>query len=420
MPRLTDIKYRIDQLDGGTFQNLCDAYLSCLGYKNVCSLGMKAGTSKTTIGNPDTYFLNADEKYIFVMYTTQKTDFLRKAMFDISKCFDFSATGVAANEVVEIVFCHTYERLSPGEDKALRDVCNKNGASLVLKGLDEIATDIFLRHHIIAKDFLDISLDSGQILTKEEFVKSNDANSMSAPLNTAFQFRENEKGAILAGLQTHDVVLLSGPAGIGKTRLALEACNVYAAENNIELRCIRSKYLEIYEDIKNLFSTPENYVFLVDDANELSGLHHILTFLNENKQKQLLKIVITVRNYARSTVSQSILGFAKYELVKVPVFTDEEICKLMGEHYGITNRLYTDRIVAISEGNARLAMLAGKVASETETLASISDASELCDSYYRKQIDSIPDGSQSEMISAGIVAFLQAIHLHNKEHLRPS
>ena len=29
MSKLTDIQYRIDQLDGGAFQNLCDAYLTC-------------------------------------------------------------------------------------------------------------------------------------------------------------------------------------------------------------------------------------------------------------------------------------------------------------------------------------------------------------------------------------------------------
>ena len=31
MSKLTDIKNRIDQMDGGAFQNLCDAYLSYKG-----------------------------------------------------------------------------------------------------------------------------------------------------------------------------------------------------------------------------------------------------------------------------------------------------------------------------------------------------------------------------------------------------
>ena len=55
-------------MDGGAFQNLCDAYLSYKGYKNAYSLGMYTGTDKTAKGNPDTYFLTAENKYVFVMY----------------------------------------------------------------------------------------------------------------------------------------------------------------------------------------------------------------------------------------------------------------------------------------------------------------------------------------------------------------
>ena len=57
MSKLVDIKRKIDELDGGAFQNLCDVYLTCKGYKNGYSLGMVTGTNKTAKGNPDTYFL---------------------------------------------------------------------------------------------------------------------------------------------------------------------------------------------------------------------------------------------------------------------------------------------------------------------------------------------------------------------------
>ncbi len=117
MSKLTDIKNRIDQMDGGSFQNLCDAYLSYKGYKNIYSLGMHSGTDKTAKGNPDTYFLTAEKKYVFVMYTTQKTDFLKKAIDDIDKCFDSQKTGVSAEDIVEIIYCHTYGRLGPGDDQ---------------------------------------------------------------------------------------------------------------------------------------------------------------------------------------------------------------------------------------------------------------------------------------------------------------
>ena len=69
MSKLTDIKRKIDELDGGAFQNLCDAYLACKGYGNGYSLGMHTGTDKTAKGNPDTYFLKDDNNYVFTMYT---------------------------------------------------------------------------------------------------------------------------------------------------------------------------------------------------------------------------------------------------------------------------------------------------------------------------------------------------------------
>ena len=62
MSKLTDIKNRIDQMDGGSFQNICDAYLSYKGYKNVYSLGRRTVTDKIALGNPDTYFVSAEKK----------------------------------------------------------------------------------------------------------------------------------------------------------------------------------------------------------------------------------------------------------------------------------------------------------------------------------------------------------------------
>ena len=119
MSKLTDIKYRIDQLDGGTFQNLCDEYLTHRGYGTGYSLGMKTGTSKTAKGNPDTYFLTKTGKYVFVMYTTQKDDFIKKALEDLEKCFDSGKTGLPPEDVAEVVYCHTCGRLLPGDSQLL-------------------------------------------------------------------------------------------------------------------------------------------------------------------------------------------------------------------------------------------------------------------------------------------------------------
>ena len=123
MSKLIDIKHRIMELDGGTFQNLCDAYLHCEGYGSGYSLGMQTGTNKTAPGSPNTYFLTAENKYVLVMYSTQQKDFLKKAKEDIEKCFDSAKTGLSEDDVAEIVLCHTYGRLRSGDDKQLRDLC---------------------------------------------------------------------------------------------------------------------------------------------------------------------------------------------------------------------------------------------------------------------------------------------------------
>lgn len=73
MGKIESIKQKILQLDAGSFQNLCDAYLCKIGYPNIVSLGGEAGTRKTTLGTPDTYFITPKGKYVFVEYTTQKT-----------------------------------------------------------------------------------------------------------------------------------------------------------------------------------------------------------------------------------------------------------------------------------------------------------------------------------------------------------
>lgn len=420
MSKLTDIKNQIDQMDGGAFQNLCDAYLSYKGYKNVYSLGMRTGTDKTAKGNPDTYFLTAENKYVFVMYTTQKTDFVKKAIEDIDKCFDSQKTGVSAEDIVEIIYCHTYGRLGAGEDQYLRQYCETRGAILILIGLDQLGNDIFRECPILAQDFFGISIDSGQILPLDMFVAKHDANKMSAPLGTEFLFREKELEKAKSALYDNDVLLIAGPAGVGKTRFALELCRQLAEEKGYTVLVIKNNNLQLYEDLVSAIEEGKEYLVLVDDANELSGLHHVLDYLQKAPvgSRYISKLILTVRDYARKQVMQSVMEVIKPETIKISTFSDNDIRKLMETCYGITNRVYTDRIVAIAEGNARLAMLAGKLASDSESLAAIQDATALYHNYYSKQLNALVE-SDTGVCSAGIIAFVQAINLKHLEKLAP-
>lgn len=418
MAKLTDIKYRIDQLDGGAFQNLCDAYLSCRGYGTGYSLGMNTGTDKTAKGNPDTYFLTTNNKYVFVMYTTQKTDFLNKALEDLQKCFDPEKTGLPAVDVVEVVYCHTYGRLSPGEHQTLHKFCEDRNAVLTLIGLDDLGNDLYLKYPRLAKDYLNININTGQITTTDEFIRVHDANKMSAPLDTPFMFRSEEVKASKEKLTQSNVLVISGPAGVGKTRLAIQICEEFAAENGYETLCIKSNGLELFDDLSTSLEAGKDYLVFVDDANELTGLHFVLGYLQKAAlgPRSIKKVVMTVRDYARNQVVSQILDVERPEILKVGLLKDDDIKKLMEIAFEIKNPLYLDRIVAIAEGNARLAMLAGKVASESNDLSSIRDATELYDSYYGKQIEIITSG-ETGIISAGIMAFFEALHLDNLNRL---
>lgn len=421
MSKLTDIKDRIMQLDGGAFQNLCDAYLAYRGYGNGYSLGMKTGTNKTAKGSPDTYFLTADKKYIFVMYTTQQEGFEKKAIEDIEKCFSSGDTGVCAKDVAEVIYCHTYGRLTPGEDQRLRRCCEAHGAILTLIGLDELGNDLFRKYPILAKDLLGISVDSGQIMPLEAFVAKHDANKMSAPLNTEFLFRAEEVEKAKTALCENDVLMIAGPAGVGKTRFALELCRQIAEEKDYSVLVIKSNELPLYDDLVATIEVGKNYIVLVDDANELSGLHHVLAYLPKVSESSahIVKLVLTVRDYARKQVMQNVMEVTRPETIKIGTLKDDDIRKLMEVCYGITNRLYTDRIVNIAEGNARLAMLAGRLAADAESLTAIQDASDLYHSYYSRQLDSLVS-SKTGLYSAGIMAFVQSIHLDHLEKLDPA
>jgi len=363
MSKLTDIKQKINQLDGGKFQVLCDAYLSKQGYKNIFPLGMKSGTHKTTKGIPDTYFTEVDGKYILVMYTSQITgDTYKKILDDIQDCFDSGKTGLNNSDIKEIVYCHTSSNLTAGQDKALRDFCKQRGVLFVSYGVDTIAHDLYNKYPTIARDELSVSIDTGQILFDQDFVEIYNKNVLSAPLDTVFQFRETEMSKLFDALNTTNVVIISGQAGVGKTRLGLEVSRKYIAAQNACFYCIRSNGLPVYEDLRAFLSVPGKYILLVDDANQLTGLEHVVQ--HSQKSGYDVKIIITVREYAKVKVVRDICEIVRPEVIQINKLKDEEIGKLIEENLEILNKNYIDKITRIAEGNARIAMLAGKIALE--------------------------------------------------------
>lgn len=420
MSKLTTIKEKILQLEGGAFQELCDEYLSRKGYEGIFELGMKSGTIKTTIGNPDTYFKSKSGKYIFVAYTTQISNVNSKIKEDIEKCLDKTKTGVDVLDIEEIICCHTSSTLNAGKDKEFRDMCAEKGILLNLFGVDCLANEIFIHYKSLAKNHLGIEIDTNQISDECEFIRRYDANEMAAPLSTDFQFRENEFKNIVESLLQNKVTVIFGKAGAGKTRLALETGRVFSKENGFRFLCIRSNDLPIFQDLSDYIMKPDKYLLFVDDANELSGLKHVLEYLNMHKNGYEIRIMITVRDYAKNRVLNEIKEFALPEKIEINPFSDKEIKGFLKTNLEISNDFFVEKIIKIAEGNPRIAYLAGKLAKETQSLESIQDATQLYDAYYGKYIGNNLVGTDKKVcISAGIISLLKTVNLEYIENLLP-
>ena len=236
MSFITAIENAIVQLGPGEFQKFCDTFLSKMDkYGAIAGLGMETGTLKTTQGNPDTYFLRDNGKYVFVVYTTQQKNIYVKIKEDIEKCLDVKKTGLLPTEIEEIVCCHTSSNLSAGADKKLHKLCSDYGIILTIYGVDEIAQQIYRNYRIIARDFLNIPIDTNQIMSVTDFIVQYDASETAAPLDTVFQNRVDELGTLKLSIRNNKAVVVHGAAGVGKTRLVLEAVRAIAQEDNYKL-----------------------------------------------------------------------------------------------------------------------------------------------------------------------------------------
>lgn len=415
------IKNRIlSTLEGGGFQDLCDSLLYAEGYKGIFSLGAKAGTLKTTKGNPDTYFLSDSGKYIFVAYTTEQSKIDKKIREDIEKCLDKEKTGVDVKDIEKIICCHASSTLDAGEDQALRELCSSQGVKLELYGIDNIAGKIYRDYQYIAKDKLNISIDSNQIFPMEEFVKRYDnSNGRTAPLTTTFLYREKEKKEIIDALELKKITVILGKAGVGKTRLALEAAKEYQEKTKCKILCIKCNNQPIMEDLSRYISPEGKYLVFVDDANELVGLSHLVEYAIRDDERYDIRIIATVRDYASRLVINETEKMADIKCVEVSRFTDQEIRDFIKTNLKIENSDYIEQIVRIAGGNTRIAYMAGKLAIEENDLWSIANMEELYKSYYSSFLDTTTLLTDTMLcLTAGIISVFNTIDLENLDRIQ--
>lgn len=420
MSKITAIENAIIQLGSAEFQKFCDTFLSCFDkYGMVHGFGMQSGTSKTTIGNPDTYFRKENGKYVFVAYTTQQNSIYSKIKEDIDKCLNYSKTGIKVEDIDEIICCHTSSNLSAGEDKELHNYCEEYGITLTIFGVDEIAQRVYHDFPKLSKDFLHVPVDSNQIMSAEDFIDAYNSNTMAAPLNTVFVNREKELSYLQEAIKDNSVIIIHGEAGVGKTRIVLEATRQYAKINNCRLLCVKNRNKNICDDIIYYIKTTCEFIFFVDDANELIDISSILEYINKKNQGYNVKVVLTVREYAKEAVIIEVKKYTKPYLFKLIPFKDDEIKLFLNKNMNIYNEEYVSQIIRIAEGNIRIAYMAGKLAKESQSLKAIYDVTELYENYYASVIKKKLRDDRDLCLTMGIMALLRIVILDRLDNLEP-
>lgn len=385
MSRINAIQKAILELDGGSFQKLIDGYLyKKYKFDNIHPLGSQTATNKVTKGTPDSFVENKDGKYTLIMYGAVETIPFQKIKQDILSCFEKDKLVLEKEKIEKIISVYTSTNIHVEQLEELKKLVP--GVEIELIGLGTISHDLLIHYPVLAKDYLDISIDTEQILSISDFVNRYDKNGMNAPLAIEFKHRETELDDLYNSIRSSDVTMLSGNSGVGKTRLAVEVCKKFENEG-FKIWCIKNNGQALFDDIRFYLSEPSKYILLIDDANQTSNLNYILDYITTTSEDNSIKVLMTVRDYAKKHVEMIAQKYFRLKEITINPFSNDEIQAILKSNLEIQNSEYLDRITMIANGNARLAILAGYYAIQNG-FHGLKNATDVFKSYYGEIINS--------------------------------
>ena len=359
MSKINQVQCAIRELGGGAYQKLMDAYLyKRFKFKNIMPLGSHTGTDKTTKGTPDSYVLSDTGKFILIAYGTVSEEPYTKIEKDVLSCLDEAKTGINVEDIEQIICCHTSTNITPGQYKQI----GSHFHNTLLIGMGELSLELSLKYPAIAKDYLSIEIDTHQIFDKSEYIEYTSRNAYSTPLDTPLLCREKEISESITMMDSETVIMICGKSGIGKTRLALEIADLYGAINNYAVKIIKSNNESIYDDLYTTFTDDKDFLIVVDDADQLVQLGHLLDLCVSNHRIHRLKVLMTVRDYAKELLLKKVVAVLRPAIYLLEPLDDNNIKQVLIENLGIKSDIYIQQILQIAKGNIRLAIMAGKCA----------------------------------------------------------
>ena len=317
------IQSKVMQLEGGAFQSLLDEYLyKKYKFTNIQTLGVQTATNKPTKGTPDAYVLTEDGKYILINYGSVSSQPADKIKADILSCFNTAKLSLENDKIKKIICGHCSTNIHIEQFDSIIELLE--GIEIELIGIDTLSHDLALIYPHIAKNQLGVEIDTNQFFDIEDFVKAYDANGINAPINCDFLHRKKEIDNTCESIRNNTVTVLTGPSGIGKTRLAIEVCREWD-DKEYKVYCVRSNGNFLYEDIKYYIDNPGKYMLFFDDANMVVSMDNVLQTLLMLPPEYEIKILITVRDYARKRVINTVSKYTVPKVIEIERLTDEEI-----------------------------------------------------------------------------------------------
>ena len=306
----------------------------------------------------------------------------------------------------------------PPEEKLLQglvDIFVGGGSWLILSITIVFTIMVFVLN--ILEIIYKRKLSTKQILKLDEFIDVVQYNKFATPLDIKLYGRDNEKKEIIDKLNENNFLLVSGKAGIGKSKVVIEAIKSYKKDFDYEIVCIYNRGADLFDDINTFFQGNKKYLIFIDDVNRVhNALDYLIQLYPEKINDNTLKIIMTVRNYAKDkiidTLSNRKLNFSEIIIDKLEKNYIEDIIK---KDFKILNPSYIKRIQYLSKGNPRLVVMISKIAYESNNLASINDISNVYDIYYKSLSNEVKIFEDIELMKVlAIISFYRVVDKTNE------
>ncbi|MDF7663550.1 ATP-binding protein [Bifidobacterium sp. ESL0763] len=401
MTRLNDIEKALQGISGGPFQKLAEAYLNIkFHFNHLVTLGSEFGSDNVTKGIPDAHSIE-ENGVVLAAFTTTKNNQFKKLKEDITDCLNSSKTGISDSRITKIICCHTCSRLTPSQEQELKTIDRR----IELIGPSQIAHDLDAFYPALADEHLGIKLGDGTLCTIQQFKTNEEKRAYTTPHSAPFKGRDEQLSQLVTLIEQNEITILKGASGTGKTRLGLEACDLFSKQYHYQCLVLESRSAENAEsDIISFLSHSDNTIVLVDDANELTALK---TLMHTALQNPKLKLLLTVRDYAAKRVEQEANDSCGFKSMSLPSLDNETIERILSEGYGITNYNYLKQIQKIAHGNIRLAIMAGMLAKK-DGFSAITDSYSIMNHYFH---------GLTTNFSAKNIKFLEILSCFNISHL---